>query len=430
MVYAWFLLILSSLQIFYFFKMKAFIQNTILISCLISCLAACNKTDTNTTDTDPVPLIGGLTSAYKDTVSVVVNGLSIKYSKTSACFPSNEIFAFDVTANNLPTAAIYQWNFGDGHVLKGKNVRNIYETAGTYTVTVTVLNSNNQLLARSTISVEAKGQQVTPHAAFSSQIYDVNFVNNMAFTSSSSVQRGTLTNYTWNWGDGNTTSTSNAVTLYNFTATGQSTVYPVQLIVTANSGCKDTATIPVTVAPVYNISGDFSAVSSNVCDNETFVFTPTATGVPAGAVYRWDFADATGLVTGNPVIKRFTYQNDYDVKMTILLNGKTIYQTHKWVKAYGQNIKPKALFLKNVVISDATTVTWAFYSQSNIPHGYFIGYKWDINNGARIDDNFNTYIEHKFNKAATNTTQNISFIVTGNSGCTDTARTTIVIPAL
>ncbi|MFK5108588.1 hypothetical protein ACI394_29040, partial [Klebsiella pneumoniae] len=84
------------------------------------------------------------------------------------------------------------------------------------------------------------------------------------------------------------------------------------------------------------------------CTNEYFIFTPTATGVPAGAVYTWDFADATGLVSGNPVRKSFTYQNTYDVKLTITLKGKIIYQTHKAVTAFGQNIKPKALMLKNI----------------------------------------------------------------------------------
>ncbi|MGC8140920.1 hypothetical protein ACP3W2_26115, partial [Salmonella enterica] len=83
------------------------------------------------------------------------------------------------------------------------------------------------------------------------------------------------------------------------------------LVVTANSGCKDTAALNVFVPAVYNISGDFNADQYDGCTNEYFIFTPTATGVPAGAVYTWDFADATGLVSGNPVRKSFTYQNTY-----------------------------------------------------------------------------------------------------------------------
>jgi hypothetical protein len=88
-----------------------------------------------------------------------------------------------------------------------------------------------------------------------------------------------------------------------------------------------------------------------------------------------------------------------------------------------------ALFIKNVQSEDATSVTWAFYSQSNIPHGYFTGYRWEFPSG-RIDDNFNTFIDQKYTKKATSQTQTIKFIVTGNSGCKDTATGTFVIPAL
>ena len=177
-----------------------------------------------------------------------------------------------------------------------------------------------------------------------------------------------------------------------------------------------------------NISGNFTAEQFDACTNEYFIFTPTATGVPAGAVYTWDFADATGLVTGSPVKKQFTYQNDYDVKMTITLKGKIIYQTHKPVRAFGQNIKPKALMLKNVVSSTSTKEIWAFYSQSNIPHGYLTGYRWEMPFN-RVDDNFNTIVEQEYTKAATPTNYSVRLIVTSNTGCKDTAVANITVPA-
>jgi PKD repeat protein len=164
-----------------------------------------------------------------------------------------------------------------------------------------------------------------------------------------------------------------------------------------------------------------------VCTNEYFVFTPNAKGVPAGAVYQWDFADASGLATGNPVTHSFTYQNDYDVKMYIYIKGKLIYQTHKAIHANGQNIKPVALMLKNVVDSTVNNVTWSFYSQSNIPHGYYTGYYWDLGDG-RIDNDFNTNVIETYPRSSVNTTYTIQLVVTGNSGCKDTAVAHITIP--
>jgi PKD repeat protein len=406
--------------------MKTVVQFTFFFILLIGLSFSCQKTaDVTASDTETV--IGGATSAYQDTTTVTIGNVVIKYSRTSQCYPSNEIFAFSVTVPGVPSDATYYWDFGDGHTLTGANVKNIYDAAGTYTVTIQVKNSSQQVLNTATVSISAWGQQVTPHAAFYSQIYDVNYVNNMTFTSQSTVQHGTLVNYLWDWGDGTTTSTSNYTTTHNYAGVATDTVYPVKLIVTANSGCRDTAIVPVTVSAVYSITGDFDSASYNVCTNEYFVFTPNAKGVPPGAVYQWDFADASGLATGNPITHSFTYQNDYDVKMYIYIKGKLIYQTHKAIHANGQNIKPVALMLKNVVDSTVNNVTWSFYSQSNIPHGYYTGYYWDLGDG-RIDNDFNTNVIETYPRGSVNTTYTIQLVVTGNSGCKDTAVAHITIP--
>lgn len=410
--------------------MKRKLKMPLLLVIMCGLLYACTKTGDTPVNTPVVsPPIGGTTSNYKDTVAVTNGTVTIKYSKTSACYPSNEIFAFDATASNLPTDAVYSWDFGDGHSLTGSNVRNIYDIAGTYTLITTIKDAAGGVLSKTTVNVKALGQQVTPHAVFSSQIFDVNFVNNMSFTSQSSVQRGSISNYSWDWGDGSTTSTVNAFAPHNFPPVSTDKIYPVKLIATANSGCKDTVTVPVSVGAVFAPTGDFSAISYDVCSKEYFIFTPTITGIPTGCVFTWDFADATGYANGSPIVHYYTYQNDYDVKLTVTYNGKNIYQTHKPIRAQGQNVRPIALFIKNVASDNATSVTWAFYSQSNIPHGYFTGYRWEFPSG-RIDDNFNTYIEQAYTKIAVAQTQTIKFIVTGNSGCKDTATGTFIIPAL
>lgn len=408
------------------------VQFAIVVVIFCGMLYACSKSadaPSSGSGSTETPTIGGTTSSYRDTVSTNIGTVTILYSKTSACYPSNEIFAFSATGTGLPSGVVYSWDFGDSHTITGNNVRNIYDLSGSYTIMLTIKDAAGAVLSKTTVNVKALGQQVTPHAVFSSQIYDVNYVNNMAFTSQSSVQRGSLSNYAWDWGDGTISSTATGFTPHNFPPVATDKIYPVKLIVTANSGCRDTAVVPVSVGAVYSPVGDFDAVPLNVCSAEYFVFTPNATGVPAGCVYTWDFADASGTATGNSIKHSYTYQNDYDVKMTVTYSGKIIYQTHKPIRAQGQNVRPVALFIKNVSASDATSVTWAFYSQANIPHGYYIGYRWEFSTG-RVDDNFNTYIEQTYSKTAASQTQTIKFIVTGNSGCKDTAYGTFVIPAL
>jgi hypothetical protein len=74
------------------------------------------------------------------------------------------------------------------------------------------------------------------------------------------------------------------------------------------------------------------------------------------------------------------------------------------------------------------TVKWAFYSQSNIPHGYLTGYRWE-HDDALVDDNFNTYIERTYNKGTSAVNRSVKLIVTSNTGCKDTTTAFITIPA-
>ncbi|MFP5039352.1 PKD domain-containing protein [Parasediminibacterium sp. JCM 36343] len=407
----------------------------LLNSCTKGVDAAATTDSTSTPTTIPtVPVVGGVTSAYIDTVVSTVGNVTIKYSRTSQCYPSNEIFAFSATATGLPTSAIFNWDFGDGHTINGATstttVANIYQTAGNYTVTLKITDVSKNLISTVTVNVKTHGQQVTPHASFYAQIFDVNYLNNYNFNANgSTVPRGTISNFAWIWGDGTTTSAATPDnTPHNFPFVAKDTTYPVKLVVTSSEGCKDTATVPVNIAAVYNIAGGFDTTHYDVCTAEYILFKSNATGVPDGAVYTWDFADASGTATGNPIKHSYTYQNEYAVKMTISLNGKILYVTSSPVHANGQNIRPKALFLKNVSFEDGTSVKWAFYSQANIAHGYFTGYTWNLDNGT-IDTNFNTYIDYTYQKGTMPVTHPIKFIVTGNSGCSDTAISYITIPA-
>ena len=426
--------------------MNTIFKYTAFVLFLTVLFTSCKKTTDTTTNgggtTDTIKVVGGATSAYLDTVTVEANNVTIKYSRTNQCYPSNEIFAFSATATGLPSGALFNWDFGDGHSINGASsantVGNIYQDAGYYTVTLNITNSKKNSLAVTTVNVQAYGQQVTPHASFYAQLFDINYPNNLNFNANgSSVPRGTITNYKWIWGDSTTSiSVSGDNVPHDFPQISNDVTYPVKLIVTSSGGCKDTSIVPVAINAIYtNISGSFTALSSNVCTAESIQFTSTATNVPAGAVYLWDFADnvsgipVSNLPSGNPISHSYAYQNNYGVTMYISLNGKIIYTSPRTnVTAYGQNIKPVALFLKNTAYEDSGYVKWAFYDQSNIPHGYITGRTWTID-GASIDPNSDdTYETQGYSKLETTTTHKIQLVVTSNSGCKDTAAAVITIP--
>lgn len=420
--------------------MKNILRYLILFTAIAAVALSCKKTDVPAVviTNDTVKTVGGITSAYKDTVEATINKVTIKYSRTSQCYPSNEIFAFSATATGLPSGALFNWDFGDGHVINGasngKTVGNIYQDAGKYTITLTITDANKVSLSVTTLNVDAHGQQVSPHASFYAQIFDINYPNNYNFNANgSSVPRGHLSNFSWVWGDGTTTSAATPDnTPHNFPLAPTDMSYPVQLIVTSSEGCKDTAYVPVSISAVYNnISGDFDILQANPCTAEVFTFTPNATNIPKGAVYTWDFADATGMATGNPIKHTFTYQNTYDVKMYVSMNGKIIYTTHKPVWANGQNVQPRALFYKNVSYEDSTYVKWAMYSAGiSPPHGYIVSNAWYMDD-VLIDPNTNsTYETYAFSKKQTSSNHTIKYIVTSNVGCKDTATSSFTVPII
>ena len=89
--------------------MKTSIQILILGIFFTLVITACKKevdkpADQTSTE-DPNPLIGGTTSVFKDTVTIKDGDVTIIFSKTDACYPSNEIFSFTASVPGAPANA-------------------------------------------------------------------------------------------------------------------------------------------------------------------------------------------------------------------------------------------------------------------------------------------------------------------------------------
>jgi hypothetical protein len=71
----------------------------------------------------------------------------------------------------------------------------------------------------------------------------------------------------------------------NFPKVPEDKTYNIKMIVNANSGSRDRASLNVFVPASCNISGNFSAEQFDACTNERILFTAEAENVPTGAVY-------------------------------------------------------------------------------------------------------------------------------------------------
>jgi len=144
---------------------------------------------------------------------------------TSSC--SALTCAFTSTSSDPDgTISAYNWNFGDGGTSTAQNPSHTYATAGPYTVTLTVTD-NQGATGSVSHSVTVTGGNQPPVAAFTHSCSGLT----CTFTSTSSDADGSISAYTWTFGDGATSTVQNPSHTYAANGT-----YSVTLGVTDNQG--------------------------------------------------------------------------------------------------------------------------------------------------------------------------------------------------
>jgi thermitase len=172
-----------------------------------------------------------------------------------------EPVTFDASAStpNGGTIIKYEWNFGDGETATGKVVSHTYTNSGTYTVTLNVTDSEGLW------DIEQKQTQVvqphSPKAEFTATPETARLGENIKFDGSASLPgwNGThimpIIEYRWDFGDGNTTTTSTSI-IYHSYKTARN--YYVTLTVYAPGATPETDTITHRVTVISVPVGGYS----------------------------------------------------------------------------------------------------------------------------------------------------------------------------
>ncbi len=131
----------------------------------------------------------------------------------------------------------YQWDFGDGQTSTQENPSHDYSSAGTYTVKLTVTGDNGAI-GNASKNMTLVGSNEIPGAGFT---YVANNLT-VNFTDTSTDSDGSITSWSWDFGDGSSSTLENPTHTF-----AQAGTYQVTLEVTDNDGLTDITTQNITV---------------------------------------------------------------------------------------------------------------------------------------------------------------------------------------
>ncbi len=204
-------------------------------------------------------------------------------SGTNICFNNQTNFTDLSTGNN--SISNWAWDFGDGNNSSIQNPGHTYSSAGPFTVTLIVTNNFG---CKDTNSVVVN---VFPLPLANFTFSNACFGNPVSFTNLSSVSSGSITAWSWNFGDPNsgTNNISNTTSpTHIFSAAGN---YVVVLTVTSSDGCQNTLNLSIAISspPVAM----FTNISSCLNNPTSYTNNSTSPAIDPINAWTWNFGDGS-----------------------------------------------------------------------------------------------------------------------------------------
>jgi PKD repeat protein len=236
----------------------------------------------------------GYDTAFQ-TVTVFPSPTAIISSNNDVC--ANDTVNF-ISNSTTPTGWIagHLWEFGNGDTSILQNVDYLYDTSGTYTVTLTVTSSTG-CSDSTTASIFIRP---TPNVSFTTTnvcLNDTTFFDNLT-----TIPSGSIIGNAWNFGDGNSSNAFEPSHVY--TAPG---TYQVTLTHTSDYGCIDSSQQIAIVHDLPQLSFTPSLINGDSCSvPQTYLFTNNSTN---SIQYNWDFdySNNPGVNTSALTSPSFTF---------------------------------------------------------------------------------------------------------------------------
>ncbi len=330
---------------------------------------------TNYIIVNPLPTVGFTTSG---------NGCTVPFSVT---FTNTSQTGAGIT---------YNWTFGNGQTSTNQSPPSVtYNSAGTFPVSLVVTNTNtgctNSISQNIVVSNYSASFNAPAQGCVGAPI---------AFTDMSTVGSNS---WSWNFGDGQTSSSQNPVHsystpgTYNVTLTSQNTI----------SGCSSTFNQNITINPLPTPS--FTANTTTGCAPLNVMFTNTS----GAGTFVWNFGNGNTFNGTNPPAQ--TYNSNGSFTVTLTMTNASGCTNSSVINNYINVSSPTVQFSMDQYNGcEPLTVQFSESSASPNPIGDpLVSWVWNFGDGSP-NVNAQSPPPHVYNEGV----YSVSLTVTTQSGCT------------
>jgi gliding motility-associated-like protein len=262
---------------------------------------------------------------------------------------------------------IYNWDFNDGTSAVGQNISHIFLAGGlnSYNVKLSVTSDVNcgQAFVQHQISLN----RTTPISNYA--VTHTCGTLSVQFTDESKVNGVPIQSWSWDFGDGSTSTDQNPV--YTYASYGE---YSVKLKVTSAGFCNgstiDTVLVPIEAKPN-------SSFSMNVACRGRQTFFLDNSSIASGAIdkWYWNFGDGTTSSEQNP---KKIYQDSKSVNIKFVASSSTGCISDTIYKQVSIGDQPTASWTVQDTCSSNVTL---FSGLSTIQNSVVVSWYWDFGNG-------------------------------------------------
>ncbi|MFY9310947.1 MAG: PKD domain-containing protein [Bacteroidia bacterium] len=317
-----------------------------------------------------------------------------------------------ITVTNLSTGSPNQfiWDFGDGTpplTVGNMNPQtHTYSTAGNYTISLIA----NIAGASGCTSSASKQITVKPAPVAGFTLGANNFCN-MGTETFVNTSTGTISSYSWNFGNGNTSVLANPPPEF-YTGAG---TYNVSLLITGTNGCTDNITRQVRVRQIPN-----SQINPfNSCVAASGSFSDASTSAPGDPIISWLWNFGDGSPTSSSQNPAHTYPDSGTY--TVVLTVSTAYCNN--TDSINATVHP--LPISTYIQSTNAGCTPLIISFTNQSTGAAT-YTWSFGDGSATSSAVNP--NHTFTNPQTyDTTYHINLVAVSTFGCRDTFNTSTTV---